>query len=168
MNFLVIYCFQDYKGLVDPNYKHVITEARVLIAKKYLTQMLSRKISFKTFEDSKAMSEKIVKEIRLLQRVFQSSTFPVEEQDDCLEVIVILADILRCETEMVQLDLHRIIEKCPDISEDHLVRLMYLRNDLSKSNIRENIKYALESTNIQNSSRHNLFKQLVFPKTLFT
>lgn len=157
--------FQDYKCLVEANFNFVIKEARISITKKYLTVMLSKKICFKTLAESQTAAENILKEVKQLQKVFSHVEPNISEEDDCLEIITLLTEVLKCEDDMISFDLHRIVEKFPDINEDHLLRLLYLRGDLPKSDLREKVQYVIKSSKPRTlTSKHNIFGKLVFPK----
>lgn len=157
--------FQDYSRLVEPNFRFVINEARNLITKKYLTVMLSKKITFKTLLECQTAADTILKEIKHLQKVFLNVEPNITEDDDCLEIIILLTEVLKCEDDMISFDLHRIVEKFPDINEDHLLRLLYLRGDLPKSDLKEKVSYVVKNSKPGTlTSKHNIFKLLVFPK----
>lgn len=157
--------FQDYSRLVESNFKFVINEARHSITKKYLFCMLSKRISFKTLNESQTAANTIFKEIKQLQKIFSHVEPHISGEDDCLEIILLLSEVLKCEDDMISFDLHRIVESFPDINEDHLLRLLYLRGDLPKSDLKEKIIYVMKSSRPRTlSSKHNIFKEIVFPK----
>lgn len=81
-----------------------------------------------------------------------------------LQVLLILAEVIQCEDDMLSFDLHRIVEKYQDVTEEHLLRLLYLRGDLSKADLKEKVVYVLKTTNRQSVNQSGLFKELVFPK----
>lgn len=157
--------FQDYSRLVDENFKFIIKEARSSVAKRYITAMLSRRVSFKTYEECQAAARQIMKEAQQLQKVFSLVSPESEPEDeDCLHVLVIFAEILKCEDDMLSFDLHRIVEKYPDITEEHLLRLLYLRGDLSRSDLKEKVSYVVKTTKPKGLSHSSIFKEITFPK----
>lgn len=153
--------FQDYNCLVEANFEYVIQEARELVTKRYLTAMLSKKVSFKSYDECQSAAKKIFKEIEQLRKVFLSTAPSTVDIDDPLDLIIMLSEILKCEDDMISLDLHRIVEKYSDITEDHLLRLLSLRGDLSKSDLKEKINYVMK-TSKPKTHEATLLSQLIF------
>ncbi|KAF7992715.1 hypothetical protein HCN44_005059 [Aphidius gifuensis] len=159
--------FQDYKHLTPKNFEYIITEGQNLIAKRYISAMLSRKISLKTYSECLICIKKIIDEADELKNFFIKIAPKVGNFDSPFEIIKKLAEVLKCEdAEMLSLDLHSLVEKYPDISEDHLVRLLSLRGDIPKSEAKEKIVYLLESqknrrTTTQTNT-NSIFKHIIF------
>lgn len=157
--------FQDYKHLKPKNYEYIITEAQNLIAKRYISAMLSRKISLKTFNECLVCIKKIIEEADELKSFFVRIAPKVGNFDSPFEIIKKLAEILKCEdSEMLSLDLHSLVEKYPDMTEDHLVRLISLRGDIPKSEAKEKVVYLLESQRNRRTSQaitNSIFKYIV-------
>lgn len=65
---------------------------------------------------------------------------------------------------MLSLDLLLVIEKYPDISEDHLSRLLSLRGDITRQDIREKLADVMKNRN-ENQSRK---KRLSSPPSIFS
>lgn len=78
--------FQDYNRLVKDNFQFVIKEARNSVAKRYLTAMLSKRTSFKTYEECVSAAGQTKKEAQQLQKLFEN-TADFDEEDP-LEVFV--------------------------------------------------------------------------------
>lgn len=156
--------FNDYSHLSPKNFEHVSMEAQNLIAKRYITAMLSRKICLKTYEECLVCSTKILSEIEKLKQFFLKIT-PQHDLSSPFDVITHLSEVLKCEdSEILALDLHSLTEKYPDITEDHLIRLLNLRGDISRSEAKEKVKYIFEvQRNRDTYSNHSsIFKQIVF------
>lgn len=154
--------FQDYNHLCEQNYEYIVHEAQNLVAKRYITAMLQKKITFKTYEESHAAGKKVVKEIQKIKgafsRVAASTTI-----SSPFDIILTLSEVLKCEdADMLSLDLHEIVDKYPDVTEDHLRRLMYLRGDMPQSEIREKVAYAVQITKPKASQPNSIIKQIVF------
>lgn len=157
--------FQDYNRLVKENFEYVIKEARNLVIKRYITMMLSKKMAFKTYEECQSAAAQITNECKHLQKVFRSVMTTTEEDDeDPLLILIIFAEILKCEDDMLSFDLHRIVEKYSDITEDQLLRLLYLRGDLSKSDLKEKVAYVLKETKPKSVHQSSILKEITFPK----
>lgn len=155
--------FQDYNRLVHDNFKYTISTGLLLIAKRYIMAMLSKRTSFKSFDECQSAANKVVKEVNQLQDVFSKiSDYSIEENP--LDTVILLSEIIKCENDMLSLDLHRIVEKYADITEDHLLRLLYLRGDIPRSDMREKVAHVVKSSNAHNLSKSSIFQQIVFPK----
>lgn len=155
--------FQDYNRLAEINYNFIVDQARSTVAKRYLTAMLSRRVSFKTFEDCCKAASKIVKEVDRLNNLFNniSRGNDIKDDEDEFEVIVLLSEVIKSDDDMISFELHRVVEKYPDILEDHLLRLLSLRGDLSRSDIKDKVAH-VDRPKV--SHRSSIFKSLVFPK----
>ncbi|KAL1508945.1 hypothetical protein ABEB36_003759 [Hypothenemus hampei] len=156
--------FQDYNKLTENNYNFIVDQAKSTVARKYLTAMLSKRTTFKTFEECTKAASKIVKEVDRLTNLF-SNLFrsPDEKEEDEFEAIIMLSEVLRSDDDMMSFELHRVAEKYPDISEDHLLRLLNLRGDLSRSNAKDKVTH-VDRPKV--SHRSSIFKSLVFPKAV--
>lgn len=156
--------FQDYNRLVDENFEYIMNEARNLVTKRYIVSMLQKKIVFKTYQDCLAAANQITKEANKLKSLFFSIAPNMKPSDNPLDIIGMLAEVFKSEDDMLSLDLHRLVEKYPDISEDHLSRLLYLRGDIPKSELRDKVNYVIKQKST--SSHQSIFSKIVFPKSL--
>ncbi|CAD6236665.1 GSCOCG00008226001-RA-CDS [Cotesia congregata] len=158
--------FQDYGHLRVKNFEYVINEAQNLIAKRYIAAMLSRKISLKNYDECLTCTSKIMSEADKLKNFFVRIAPKVGNFDSPFEIIKRLAEVLRCEdAEILTLDLHSLVEKYPDMTDDHLVRLLSLRGDIPRSEAKEKVAYILEAqknrTSSSQSISNSIFKQIV-------
>lgn len=156
--------FQDYNHLCEQNYEYIVHEAQNLVAKRYITAMLQKKISFKSYEESASAGKKVVKEIQKIQGSF-SRVAASTTMSSPFDIILTLSEVLKCEdSEMLSLDLHEIIDKYPEITEDHLRRLLYLRGDMPQSEVREKVTFAIQMTQPKATpaNSNSILKQIVF------
>lgn len=157
--------FQDYNHLSPKNFEYVIMEAQNLIAKRYISAMLQRKISFKTYDECLTCTSKIIMEADKLKNFFIKIAPKVGNYNSPFEIIKRLAEVLRCEdSEILSLDLHSLVEKYPDMTEDHLVRLLSLRGDIPRGEAREKVSYILEAQRNRKTPQtitNSIFKQIV-------
>ncbi|KAF5278438.1 hypothetical protein FQA39_LY05927 [Lamprigera yunnana] len=154
--------FQDYNRLVEINFKFVIEEARFLVTKRYVTSMLSKKVVFKSYEECQTAAKKISKEVEQLRKVFLLFAPNAVDAEDPLDIILLLSELLKCEDDMLSFDLHRLVERYPDISEDHLQRLLSLRGDIAKSDLKEKINFITKTSKSKTQAEPSIFSQLVF------
>ncbi|KAI8422319.1 hypothetical protein MSG28_006194 [Choristoneura fumiferana] len=143
--------FQDYNHLREKNFEYVINEAQNLVYKKYITAMLSKKVTFKTPEEAQQAATKIVKEANQIRAFFR-------------RIGAEGVDVLRCQDiEMLSLDLHGVLEKCPDISEEHLIRLLWLRGDVPRAHVRDTVAHVTRTRRPARASQHpDFFKHVTF------
>ncbi|XP_034827059.1 exocyst complex component 3 [Maniola hyperantus] len=167
--------FQDYNHLREKNFEYVINEAQNLVYKKYITAMLSKKITFKTVEEAQQAAAKIVKEANQIRAFFRKIALHAEgvNVDWPFEVMGVLAEVLRCQDiEMLSLDLHGLLEKCPDVSEEQLVRLLALRGDVPRAHVRDTVAHVRASRQTPRAPPHpgapQLFKNIIFNDRLLS
>ncbi|KAJ8984485.1 hypothetical protein NQ317_006145 [Molorchus minor] len=153
--------FQDYNNLVESNYNYVVDLTRSMVAKRYLTAMLCKRTSFKTYEECAKAAGRVLEEIDKLKQLFTDLSKNGLEGEDPFEAIVMLSELLKSDDDMLSFELHRVVEKFPDISEDHLLRLLSLRGDLSWSSIKDKVSHIDKPKLLHKSS---VFRTLVFPK----
>lgn len=151
--------FQDYVHLRSKNFEYVIREAENLVARRYISALFQRKVTFKTFEERKAAGAKILKEVQQLKTFFNKIAPKVADRvDSPFEAIGALAEILKSEdSEILSLDLHALGDKYPDIKEDHLSRFLGLRGDLSRSEIRELVTFYVQNKSQRPSTVKSIF-----------
>lgn len=159
--------FQDYNHLRVLNFEYVIKEAQKMVAKRYLKAMLSKKIS-KPKVECEVIVKKIIKEVKQIKHFFEKIAPNVLKNDSPFDVIIDLAQLLNCDVEMIILDLHTLLTNYPSISEDHLIRLFYIRNEIKSNDIKEKINDAFKSRKTTVSTHDKLgsaiFKEIVFEK----
>ena len=129
--------------------EYVIFSAEDLVAKRYITAMLQKKMTFRTSEERLQAAAKIVREVDQLRAFFIRIAPDITTRANSpLDAIAVLAEVLKNDDlEILSLDLHMLVERFPDITEDHLFRLLMLRGDVNKSDIRDKVSYVRQSTN---------------------
>lgn len=160
--------FQDYNHLRVTNFEYVIKEAQNLVTKKYILALLSKRLN-KPKAECEIINKKINQEVTQIRKFFDKIA-PNISKNDPFEVIVNLSELLVGDVELLVLDLHNIISKYPSISEDHLMRLFYIRSDIKANEIREKIRDVLISKKPSvNYDRHdNLLKEIIFSDKFFS
>lgn len=143
---------------METNLNHIVKEAKTSIAQRYLAAMLGKRISFKNYQECQEAADQIVKEAKQLQSVFSTVAPNIIDDDDELEAIVKISEILKSEDDMLSFDLHNIVSKYSDITEDHLLRLLYLRGDLSKADIKEKVVFTIKNAKSKRGKRNSIFK----------
>ncbi|VVC36563.1 Exocyst complex component EXOC3/Sec6 [Cinara cedri] len=156
--------FQDYTHLKPKNLEYIILEAEDIIVRNYITAILQKKLNFKTYEERRLAADKIINEVHQLKSFFlRVAPLVARDKDSPFNAIVKLAEVLKSEdSEILSLDLHTLLNMYPDITEDQMTRLLSLRGDLSKSEIREKVAYAIQSNkNVTNLTlTKSIFQQI--------
>ncbi|XP_055547922.1 exocyst complex component 3 [Wyeomyia smithii] len=160
--------FQDYNHLRATNFEYVISEAQRLVAKRYIKAMLSKRLS-KTRQECDVLAKKVNKEAKQIKIFFEKVAPNVSKNDSPIDVISNLAGLLTCDAEMLVLDLHTLLSSYPSLTEDHVVRLFYLRSDFKASEVKEKVHDAIVSkkTTVSHDKQDSIFKEIVFSDKLW-
>lgn len=145
--------FQDYVHLCEKNFELVITEAQNNVARRYLTALLQRKLSLKELEHRRQLAKKVTDEAAQLKALFLRRAPKVLSEESPLDSLKILSEVIHSEdADMLSFDLITVIEKYHDITEDHLSRLLSLRGDITRQDIREKLADVMKIKN-ENQNR---------------
>jgi exocyst complex component 3 len=160
--------FHDYNHLRVINFVYVINEAQRMVAKRYIRAMLSKRIS-KPRADCEVISKKIDSEARRIKGFFEKIAPNVSKTDTPINVISALANLLTCDAEMLSLDLHTLLSNYPSLTEDHLLRLFYIRNDLKSNETKEKVQDAMGSkkSKVSTDKQDSIFREVVFSDKLW-
>lgn len=156
--------FQDYNHLRVVNFEYVIKEAQKMVAKRYLKALLSKRIS-KPLQECEKIKNKITEETLQIKSFFEKIAPNVLKNDSPFDAITDMSKILVCDVEMIILDLHTLLTNYPSISEDHLLRLFYIRNELKTNEIKEKIQdvYSTRKTTLTHDKLSSaIFKEITF------
>jgi exocyst complex component 3 len=138
--------YNDYRHLRPDNFELVVNEGMNTVAKKYITAMLQKKMTFKNGDDRKSGAIKIKNEGNKLKSFFERIASDVASINFSLDAICSLAEVLKNDdTDMLSLDIAALVKDYPDVSQEHLIQLLGLRGDVSKSDSREIAADALKN-----------------------
>ncbi|XP_030560224.1 exocyst complex component 3 [Drosophila novamexicana] len=160
--------FQDYNHLLPANFEMVINEAQKLLAKRYIRALLSKRLS-KTRSECDAITRKINLEAKRIKQFFEKIAPKISLSDSPLDLITTLSALLVADIELLALDLHTLLGSYPSLSEDHLVRLFYIRNDVKAAEVREKVQDAMKSKKamVSIAKQDCIFKEIVFSDKLW-
>lgn len=155
--------FHDYNHLRDNNFEYVITKAQQMVTKRYIRAMLSKRIS-KPRSECEIISKKIIKEARQIKTFFSKIAPNISDTDTPIDLISMLANLLISDIEMLVLDLHTLLGNYPSLTEDHLVRLFYIRHDIKGNEVKEKVQDAMKSkkSKVSTDKQDMIFKEIVF------
>lgn len=157
--------FEDYKHLSDDNFKLVINNAQRQVTKRYIKAMLSKRLS-KTKPECDIIAKKVLKESNQLKIFFEKN---LSRCDMPLELIPKLINIITSDFEMVIFDLNNLLANYPSITEEQLVRLFYLRNDIKVNEVKEKYQYSNETkvAKVNIDKEDNIFREIIFNDKLW-
>lgn len=158
--------FQDYNHLRVLNFEFVIKEAQKMVAKRYIKALLSKRIS-KPKAECEVMVKKITNEVRQIKLFFEKIAPNVLKNDSPFDAVIGMVQLLNCDIEMIILDLHTLLTNYPSISEEHLLRLFYIRNEIKSNEIKEKIQ-DVYSTRKSNVSTHDKLGSAIFKEITFS
>lgn len=157
--------FQDYNHLRVICFEFVIKEAQKMVAKRYIKALLSKRIS-KPKAECEVIVKKITNEVRQIKGFFEKIAPNVLKNDSPFDAIIVLSSLLSCDIEMIILDLHTLLTNYPSITEEHLIRLFYIRNEIKTNEIKEKIQ-DVYSTRKSNVSTHDKLSSVIFKEITF-
>nr|CAG4639889.1 EOG090X03GO [Daphnia pulex]SVE84774.1 EOG090X03GO [Daphnia pulex] len=165
--------FQDYMHLRPRNFEYVIRQAEICITRKYITSIFQKKLSLK--DERREVAEKIIQEAgqieallapASLSRAFSSDAPKVTE--DAAKAISALAEVIKCDSEIITLELINFIKKYPDVSQDQLTCLLSLRGDFGRIEARQRVADLLSSGSKDESARSTIFSLITVPSSIFS
>ncbi|OQV25232.1 Exocyst complex component 3 [Hypsibius exemplaris] len=140
---------KDYGGdyqqhLMLPNFVETMEIAQLKILRYYLQAILDRKLKFRSAEERSDAADRLGMDIEILSHFNMDLAFatPVNEggkpvvADDKVDILLSyeifenICELLRCEADMIQLELSTFVQKFPDVSPQQLARLLDIRGDM--------------------------------------
>ncbi|BFZ21284.1 hypothetical protein BsWGS_24323 [Bradybaena similaris] len=127
---------RDFLHLKPTMYEILLAKGQRRVIKEYLKALLSRKLSFKNYEERKASAEKICVEAEQIKHQFI---------DMCGKLDVSLFDVLphisEClklkDSSMLFMEIMGFAQKYPDIRMEQLLTLILSRGDISRNDARQ-------------------------------
>lgn len=160
--------FNDYNHLREDNFEYVINEGQKMVAKRYIKAMLSKRMS-KPRQDCDSITKKIDKEAKQVKQFFHAVAPKMIDGDSPLDLITVMGSLINCDIEMLVLDLHTLFGNYPSLTEDHLVRLFYIRNDIKANEVKTKIQDAIKSkkSKVSVDKQDVVFKEIIFSDKLW-
>ena len=133
--------FRDYKHLKETNFFSMKSKLQGRLAKGYISSLLQKKMVLKDQSQREQFAKRFVREADTLKN--HMSKYPSKYGDSSKEspfdVASSLSEFLTMKDvdSMLFLEVSGLIQKYPDITADHLVALLSLREDMAKTNVRK-------------------------------
>lgn len=158
--------FSDYSHLRLVNFEYVLIQAQREVVTRYLRAMLSKKIRLADGGEVEAMVRKVTDEADQLQTLFERvNRTPTTKVDSPIQIIPAMAKLLTAHLDAISLDFISLFANYPSITEEHLVRLFYLRKDISDMRtVREKVQSAIQwrKPKVGVDLHEDILKELVF------
>ncbi|XP_073846465.1 exocyst complex component 3-like [Musca autumnalis] len=160
--------FQDYKHLTPCNFEMVINESQKQLTIHYICAMLSKRLS-RPSTDSEAIKTKINQEAKRFEKLFEKIAPNLSQNDSPLKLISMLSGILVCDLEVLLLDLYTLLGNYPSLTEEQIVRLFYIRNDVKASEVRQKVRDANQTKKamVTIDKQDCIFNEIVFNDKLW-
>lgn len=160
--------FHDYNHLRENNFEYVINEAQKMVTKRYIKAMLSKRLS-RPKQDCDIITKKIINEAKKIKTFFGRIAPKMIDTDSPVDLITVMGNLINCDIEMLILDLHTLFGNYPSLTEDHLVRLFYIRNDVKSNEVKTKIQDAIKSkkSKVSVDKQDVVFKEIAFSDKLW-
>nr|SVE76290.1 EOG090X03GO [Daphnia longispina] len=165
--------FQDYMHLKPRNFEYVIRQAEICITRKYITSIFQKKLSLK--DERREVAEKIIQEAGQIEALLAPaslnrdlSTDAPKVTEDTAKAISALAEVIKCDSEIITLELINFLKKYPDVTQDQLLCLLSLRGDFGRLEARQRVADLLSSSSKEESARTTIFSMIVVPSSIFS
>ncbi|XP_055387524.1 exocyst complex component 3 [Condylostylus longicornis] len=160
--------FSDYIHLRPNNFELVINEAQIMVAKRYIKALLSKRLS-KPRNEIELVTKYINFDAREIKMFFEEKAPNLSMNESPIDLIPVLANLLVCDIELLVLDLTTLLGNYPSLNEEQIVRLFYLRNDVKSGEVREKFKDGMRTKkNLVSTAKYDIiFKEIVFSDKLW-
>jgi hypothetical protein len=155
------------------NFKYVIRQAEICITRKYITSIFQKKLSLK--DERREVAEKIIQEAGQIEALLAPaslnrdlSTDAPKDTEDTAKAISALAEVIKCDSEIITLELINFLKKYPDVTQDQLICLLSLRGDFGRLEARQRVADLLSSSSKEESARTTIFSMIVVPSSIFS
>lgn len=133
--------FRDYKHLKEMNFDSMKSKLQARLAKGYISALLQKKMVLKDQSQREQFARRFVREAETLKNhmaKYPSYSTMASSKESPFDVASSLSEFLTMKDvdSMLFLEVSGLIQKYPDISADHLVALLSLREDMAKTNVR--------------------------------
>ena len=89
-------------------------------------------------------------------------------EDGPPKAISALAEVVKCDSEIITLELINFIKKYPDVSQDQLACVLTLRGDIKRSEALERAKDLLSSSSKNENSTKTIFSGIQVSSSIFS
>ena len=157
--------FRDYQHLKNVNFDCMKSQLQLRLAKGYITALLQKKTILKDQSHRETFAKRFVREADILKH--HMTKYPSLgmscPKDSPFDVVSALSEFLTMKDvdSMLFLEVSGLIQKYPDITADHLVALLSLREDMAKTNVRKLVMEMMpELASFRRNQKKTIFSEI--------
>lgn len=132
---------QDFVHIKPDMFHSLIDEGQKRILRDYLRALLSRKLSFKNYDERKVSVDKICHEaekMKMLFREMSQNRDELKQEQSPFDVLTSLCEVLKLkDSSMLVLEVTGFTQKYPDIRLEQLINIILCRGDMSRSDAKQ-------------------------------
>ncbi|KAI1289385.1 Exocyst complex component 3 [Halotydeus destructor] len=156
--------FSDYEHLKERNFETLKSNLQNKLAKGYITALLQKKMVLKEQSQREQFAKRFVKEADILKShlgkyVPQNPSATSKESPfdalSSLSEFIVMKDL-----SMLFLEVSGLVKRYPDITGDHFVALLSLREDMAKTNIRKQVMEMMPDLGGLQGPRKTIFSDI--------
>ncbi|NXA29858.1 TNAP2 protein, partial [Ibidorhyncha struthersii] len=134
----------DFRTLKDPFYHAIVEKIHARLVKEYIVRLLKRKVSLKTPAQQQNLAQNISKNAADLEAFCTSNGSQATWLNSALPK---LAEIIRLQDlGAIKIEVATLATTYPDIRKRHLEAFLYIKSNLSRSDLKSILGYLADST----------------------
>ncbi|XP_077990215.1 exocyst complex component 3-like [Glandiceps talaboti] len=155
----------DFVHLKSDYFNRLMKFAENRVVLGYLRALTERRINFKTYEERKAAAEKIETEADQIDSLFAKLAPDNKMESSPCQPVTMLAEFIKLkDTSMMSLEISTFAAKYPDVHPDHIVAVLMIRGDLSRSEAKQMLTDTLGEDRKGNTPR-TIFSNVPVPQS---
>lgn len=157
--------FNDFSRIKKPYNKKITVEAYRRVVMEYIKAILQKRITFRNAEERKEGAERMTREAEQFRVIFRKLSAGLGEDTNKLcDAITALAEVIKLtDPSMMYLEVSTLVNKYPDIREEHISALLAMRGDASRE-MKQTIIETIEQNVTQTSQDyHPIFRDITVP-----
>ena len=156
--------FRDYQHLKNINFDTMKNQLQLRLAKGYISALLQKKTVLKDHHQREAFAKRFVREAEILKHhLAKYPSLSMSTKENPFDVVSALSEFLTMKDvdSMLFLEVSGLIQKYPDITADHLVALLSLREDMAKTNVRKLVMEMMpELVSFRRNQKKTIFSEI--------
>ncbi|XP_065898637.1 exocyst complex component 3-like [Dysidea avara] len=131
--------FQDYNGefhhLKQKHHSALMIEAQQRLVMYYIDSLMRKRIVFKNEKERQKGGEQIKKDAKHISSFFARLSHATNPKKP--KILEELAELISVKIEFLPLEISGLASKQSDITADHIIALLAMRDDMSKSKVKQ-------------------------------
>ncbi|XP_006268014.2 tumor necrosis factor alpha-induced protein 2 isoform X1 [Alligator mississippiensis] len=147
----------EFHTLRDPFYKGIMEKIHIHLVREYIVRLMKKRVTLKTPELQQNLAKCITNDASLLQTFCTKNGSEATWLDSVLPK---LAEIIRLQdSSAMKIEVAMLAKTYPDISKKHLAAILYIKGNLTNSEIKSVQSY-LDQSGAPTTSRTPLFSAI--------